>query len=160
MHAAFVVLDSAVPHVQAGNSGCSPCATRAATRSFRSAFTLESYPGLAYDSLFGLVGPARMPPELVQQLSPTSAACWASRPCASNWSASPWTSGHTPPSSPRCCARDRALAQRREGIRRPGELKRMTPRLRIALVLFCLAVLALLAAQVPGTAPCWSWTRK
>jgi tripartite-type tricarboxylate transporter receptor subunit TctC len=69
VQAAFVVLDTAVPHIQAGNLKLLAVADPRRNRQFPAVPTLdESYPGLGYDGIFGLVGPARMPAEIVQQL--------------------------------------------------------------------------------------------
>ena len=69
VHAAFVVLDSALPHVQAGKLRLlAVCDPRRHPHFPQVPSLQESYPGLAYESLLGLVGPAGMPPELVQQL--------------------------------------------------------------------------------------------
>ena len=69
VQAAFVVLDTAVPHIQAGNLKLLAVADPRRNRQFPGVPTLdESFPGLGYDGIFGLVGPARMPAELVQQL--------------------------------------------------------------------------------------------
>jgi tripartite-type tricarboxylate transporter receptor subunit TctC len=69
VQAAFVVLDSAVPHLQAGSLRLLAVADPRRNRQFPAVPTLdESYPGLGYDGIFGLIGPARMPTEIVQQL--------------------------------------------------------------------------------------------
>lgn len=69
VQAAFVVLDTAVPHIQAGNLKLLAVADPRRNRQFPAVPTLdESHPGLGYDGIFGLVGPARMPAEIVQQL--------------------------------------------------------------------------------------------
>ncbi|HEY0826341.1 MAG TPA: tripartite tricarboxylate transporter substrate-binding protein [Ramlibacter sp.] len=69
VQAGFVVLDSAVPHIRAGNLKLLAVADPRRNRQFAGVPTLdESYPGLGYDGIFGLVGPARMPAETVQQL--------------------------------------------------------------------------------------------
>jgi len=69
VHAAFVVLESAVPHLQAGSLKLLAVSDPARNPRFPDVPSLdESYPGLAYESLLGLFGPARMPAEMVQQL--------------------------------------------------------------------------------------------
>ena len=69
VQAGFVVLDTAVPHIQAGKLKLLAVADPRRNRQFPDVPTLdESYPGLGYDGIFGLVGPARMPAEIVQQL--------------------------------------------------------------------------------------------
>ena len=69
VHAAFVVLESAVPHLQAGSLKLLAVSDPARNPRFPDVPSLdESYPGLTYESLLGLFGPARMSPEMVQQL--------------------------------------------------------------------------------------------
>lgn len=69
VQAAFVVLDSAVPHLRAGNLRLLAVTDPRRNSQYPQVPTLdESYKGLAYDGIFGLVGPARMPAEVVQQL--------------------------------------------------------------------------------------------
>jgi tripartite-type tricarboxylate transporter receptor subunit TctC len=69
VQAGFVVLDSAVPHIQAGNLRLLAVADPRRNRQFPQVPTLdETYKGLGYEGIFGIIGPARMPPDLVQQL--------------------------------------------------------------------------------------------
>jgi tripartite-type tricarboxylate transporter receptor subunit TctC len=69
VQAAFVVLDSAVPHLRSGSLKLLAVADPRRNKQFPDTPTLdESFPGLGYDGIFGIVGPARMPPALVQQL--------------------------------------------------------------------------------------------
>lgn len=69
VHAAFVVLDSAMPHLQAGSLKLLAVADPRRNRRFPDTPSLEeSFPGMGYDGIFGLVGPARMPPVLTQAL--------------------------------------------------------------------------------------------
>ncbi len=69
VEAGFVVLDSAVPHLQAGTLKLLAVADPRRNKQFPSVPTLdETFPGLGYDGIFGIVGPARMPAGLVQQL--------------------------------------------------------------------------------------------
>ena len=69
VHAAFVVLESAVPHLQAGSLKLLAVSDPGRNPRFPDVPSLdENYPGLAYESLLGLFGPARMPAETVQQL--------------------------------------------------------------------------------------------
>jgi len=69
VQAAFVVLDSAVPHLRAGNLKLLAVADPRRNRQFPQVPTLdETYPGLGYDGIFGIVGPAHLPAQLVQQL--------------------------------------------------------------------------------------------
>lgn len=69
VHAAFVVLESAVPHLQAGSLKLLAVSDRVRNPRFPDVPSLdESHPGLAYESLLGLFGPARMPAETVQQI--------------------------------------------------------------------------------------------
>jgi tripartite-type tricarboxylate transporter receptor subunit TctC len=69
VQAAFVVLDSAVPHLQAGSLRLLAVADPRRNRQFPDTPSLdESFPGLAYDGIFGIVGPARMAAALVQAL--------------------------------------------------------------------------------------------
>jgi tripartite-type tricarboxylate transporter receptor subunit TctC len=75
VQAGFVVLDSAVPHLQAGSLRLLAVADPRRNRQFAQVPTLdEHYPGLSYEGIFGLVGPARMPGEIVQQLHADIAA--------------------------------------------------------------------------------------
>lgn len=69
VQAAFVVLDTAVPHIQSRHLKLLAVADPRRNRQFPQVPTLdESFPGLGYDGIFGIVGPARMPEPLVQQL--------------------------------------------------------------------------------------------
>lgn len=69
VQAAFVVLDSAAPHIRAGSLKLLAVADPRRNGQFPQTPTLdESYPGLGYEGIFGLIGPARMPADLVQQL--------------------------------------------------------------------------------------------
>lgn len=69
VQAAFVVLDSAVAHLQSGNLRLLAVADPRRNRQFPQVPALdESYPGLGYDGIFGIIGPARMPAAIVQQL--------------------------------------------------------------------------------------------
>jgi tripartite-type tricarboxylate transporter receptor subunit TctC len=69
VQAGFVVLESAVPHLQAGTLKLLAVADPRRNKQFPQAPTLdETYPGLGYDGIFGLVGPARLPAATVQSL--------------------------------------------------------------------------------------------
>jgi tripartite-type tricarboxylate transporter receptor subunit TctC/membrane-associated phospholipid phosphatase len=127
VHAAFVVLESAVPHLQAGSLKLLAVSDRVRNPRFPDTPSLdESHPGLAYESLLGLFGPARMPAETVQQLHADVRTALRDpavrqqldqpvdrrdRLDAGEFAAGP-------------AARDRALARRRPGIRRAAELSR------------------------------------
>jgi tripartite-type tricarboxylate transporter receptor subunit TctC len=69
VQAGFVVLESAVPHLQAGTLKLLAVADPRRNKQFPQVPTLdETYPGLGYDGIFGLVGPARLPAATVQSL--------------------------------------------------------------------------------------------
>jgi tripartite-type tricarboxylate transporter receptor subunit TctC len=69
VQAGFVVLDSALPHLQAGTLKLLAVTDPRRHQRFPQVPTLgEAFAGLSYEGIFGIVGPARMPPALVQQL--------------------------------------------------------------------------------------------
>ncbi len=69
VQAAFVVLESAVPHIKAGNLRLLAVADPRRNRQFPETPTLEeSFKGLGYDGIFGFVAPAGVPPALQQAL--------------------------------------------------------------------------------------------
>ncbi len=69
VQAAFVVLDSAVPHIKAGTLRLLAVTDPRRNRQFAQVPTLdEHYPGLAYEGIFGFVAPAHLPPETLKAL--------------------------------------------------------------------------------------------
>jgi tripartite-type tricarboxylate transporter receptor subunit TctC len=69
VQAGFVVLSSAVPHIEAGTLKLLAVTDPRRNARFPQVPTLdEAFPGLAYEGIFGIVGPAGLPPLLVQQL--------------------------------------------------------------------------------------------
>lgn len=69
VQAGFVVLDSAIAHLQAGTLRLLAVTDPRRHQRFPQAPTLgEAFTGLSYEGIFGIVGPARMPAVLVQQL--------------------------------------------------------------------------------------------
>jgi tripartite-type tricarboxylate transporter receptor subunit TctC len=66
VQAAFVVLESAVPHLKAGNLKLLAVADHRRNKHFPLVQTLdETIRGLSYEGIFGFIGPAGMPAELV-----------------------------------------------------------------------------------------------
>lgn len=69
VQAAFVVLESAVPHIKAGNLKLLAVADPRRNRRFPTVATLdENYPGLGYDGIFGLIGPGGLPADTQQAI--------------------------------------------------------------------------------------------
>lgn len=69
VQAAFVVLESAVPHVKAGTLKLLAVTDPRRNRQFPEVPTLEeSYKGLAYEGIFGFIAPAGLPAETVRAL--------------------------------------------------------------------------------------------
>lgn len=69
VQAAFVVLDSAVPHIKSGTLKALAVTDPRRNKHFPQVPTLEEhYRGLAYEGIFGFVAPAGLPPETVKAL--------------------------------------------------------------------------------------------
>jgi tripartite-type tricarboxylate transporter receptor subunit TctC len=66
---AFVVLDSAVPHLQAGKLKLLAIADHHRNKQFPQVQVLdETIKGLSYEGIFGFIGPAGLPPETLKSL--------------------------------------------------------------------------------------------
>lgn len=69
VQAAFVVLESAVPHIKAGNLKLLAVADHRRNKQFPEVQTLdETIKGLSYEGIFGFIAPGGMAPELVKAL--------------------------------------------------------------------------------------------
>lgn len=69
VQAGFVVLDSAVPHFEAGTLRLLAVTDPRRHSRYPDVPTLEErFPGTAYEGIFGLVAPPRLPPALLKQL--------------------------------------------------------------------------------------------
>ncbi|NUZ07259.1 tripartite tricarboxylate transporter substrate binding protein [Schlegelella sp. ID0723] len=69
VQAAFVVLESALPHLRNGTLRLLAVTDPRRNRQFPAVPTLaEHYPGLGYEGIFGIVAPAGLPPALLRAL--------------------------------------------------------------------------------------------
>lgn len=69
VQAGFVVLESAVPHIEAGTLRLLAVTDPRRNSRFPSVPTLEeSFAGTAYEGIFGLIAPPNLPPALLRQL--------------------------------------------------------------------------------------------
>lgn len=69
VQAAFVVLDSAVPHIKSGNLKPLAIADHRRNKHFPQVATLdETIKGLSYEGIFGFIAPAGVPPEALKNL--------------------------------------------------------------------------------------------
>ncbi|QJW83881.1 tripartite tricarboxylate transporter substrate binding protein [Ramlibacter terrae] len=92
VQAAFVVLESAMPHVRAGNLRLLAVTDPRRNRQFPQVPTLEeSYPGVAYEGIFGLVAPPGLPPEIVRAIHADIARVLAEPSVRQHRSSRPWT---------------------------------------------------------------------
>jgi tripartite-type tricarboxylate transporter receptor subunit TctC len=69
VQAAFVVLDSAVPHIKDGKLTLLAVADHRRNKQFPQVPTLdETFKGLSYEGIFGFIAPAGLPPETLKAL--------------------------------------------------------------------------------------------